>query len=114
MKSKFLKNIFSLGIVDILSLLIPFIIMPYIVGAIGVDYYGRYIFFTTVAVLCHSIIDYSSQTVGVRELNKRSKNYKIIFYLQQNLRFYFTLLAILLAVIVFMLKYGAGEGGGIL
>ena len=43
MKSVF-KNIFSLGIVDILSLLIPFIIMPYIVGAIGVDYYGRYIF----------------------------------------------------------------------
>nr|WP_319553556.1 oligosaccharide flippase family protein [uncultured Vibrio sp.] len=69
-KKEIVTNIFSLGSIDILGMLIPIVTMPIITRALGVESYGQYLLFMTVVTFGHTIIDYGVQYAGVRSASK--------------------------------------------
>lgn len=102
-KKEFWSNIFSLGSMDVISLILPIILMPWLTRALGIELYGQFILFITILVFGHTIIDYGVQYTGVRDASReRSSLCRLrLFYLRyQGIRF---VLAIVYVVSILVL-----------
>ena len=98
-KSEILKNLVSLGSVDVLGLLIPILTMPILSRALGPELYGQYLLFLTVITFGFTIIDYGIHYTGVREVAAYKSNKvkcKDIYELNQGVRLVFALLYFML------------------
>ncbi|WBA07862.1 oligosaccharide flippase family protein [Salinivibrio kushneri] len=60
----------SLGLIDVVGMLIPIISMPIISRALGIELYGQYLLFMTTISFGHTMIDYGVQYTGVRAASK--------------------------------------------
>lgn len=69
------SNILSFLLSDLAVILIPLLTMPILSRVLGSNAYGEYLLFTTIIVFGHTIIDYSVNINGVREVAK-SRNDK--------------------------------------
>lgn len=65
-KYEFVKNFIGLASVNLLSLIIPIITMPYLSRILGAEQYGIVLLFNSVAVFMMIIMDYSTNITGVR------------------------------------------------
>ncbi|MGR5066498.1 lipopolysaccharide biosynthesis protein [Photobacterium sp. DNB22_13_2] len=106
MKNKqLLSNILSFGSSDIITMLIPIITMPILTRTIGTSGYGIYIFYSTVIIFGHTIIDFSSNLVGVRDISQsdqKKQSINAIYNQYQLIRL--ILLMLYLIAISFALK----------
>lgn len=69
-KKEIIKNIFNIGMVDMLGLVIPIITMPILARSLGPSLYGHYMLIMTILTFGHTIIDYGIQFSGVRDVVK--------------------------------------------
>lgn len=98
-KKEIFRNLVSFGIVDILGILIPLITMPLLTRAIGAEEYGRYILLLSMVMFGHTIIDYSINFIGVRDVSRNieSENkIKKCYVKYQSVRIVFCFLYIVL------------------
>lgn len=104
LRVRFFKNFASFGSIDLVSLLIPFITMPFLTRTVGIESYGVYLFFTTIIVFGQSFIDYSSNFNGVREYSTEEKSY--LFSSYQTLRY---ILLVIYVSLLFVFLYFSGN-----
>ncbi|OFY63461.1 MAG: hypothetical protein A3H98_14120 [Bacteroidetes bacterium RIFCSPLOWO2_02_FULL_36_8] len=64
-----LKSSVNLIIIQICLFFIPLIATPYIVGKVGVEKYGTYVFYLTVAGVLSIVVSYSFLQTGVRDIS---------------------------------------------
>lgn len=86
-KKQFFSNVFSLGTINFVSIIIPIITLPILTRAIGTELYGQYLLLMTIVVFGQTIIDYSAQFYGIRKLSLSKKNNKFIYEQIQCVRF---------------------------
>lgn len=86
MRKRILSNFVSLSSVSLISMLIPIVTLPLLTRALGVDGYGALMLINTINLFGAIIIDYSSQSYGIRE-HKKTEN-KLSNYIEiQSSRF---------------------------
>ncbi|MBG5921222.1 oligosaccharide flippase family protein [Providencia vermicola] len=83
-KKIIISNIFSLGSIEIIGLLIPIISMPLLTSALGADMYGQYLLIMTILAFGNTIVDYGVQYSGVRDVSKNINNKKTRDFLFSN------------------------------
>jgi O-antigen/teichoic acid export membrane protein len=67
-KNKFLRNLLSIGIIDGLNIIIPFITLPILTRSLGIEVYGTYFVFLNLIFFGHTLIDYGVHYRGVRDV----------------------------------------------
>ena len=77
-RREFSLNFFTLSLIEVLSLLVPFLTIPILTRSISSDSYGEYLLFLSFITFGFTIIDYGVQYSGVRDLVKRRKSIKKI------------------------------------
>ncbi|MBI4656287.1 MAG: oligosaccharide flippase family protein [Elusimicrobia bacterium] len=103
-KDSKLKSGINLIIVQFCMFFIPLLAIPYIVGRVGIEKYGAFIFFQAVMGLLSVIGSYGFIQTGVRDvanartLRKLNYEYALIFYS----KFFALLVAIFLGLILFL------------
>ncbi|MEX6159964.1 oligosaccharide flippase family protein [Providencia manganoxydans] len=83
-KKVIISNIFSLGSIEIIGLLIPIISMPLLTSALGADMYGQYLLVMTILAFGNTIVDYGAQYSGVRDVSRNINNKKARDFLFSN------------------------------
>ena len=101
----FIRNIFGFGLVDIVSILIPLITMPILTRTLGIEGYGVYLFYSTILVFGHTIIDYSSNINGIRSVATGFHNKEKLYSEYQTVRLTFMLAyCAIISVLYFLAK----------
>ena len=103
-KDSKLKSGINLVIVQFCMFFIPLLAIPYIIGKVGIEKYGAFIFFQAVMGLLSVIGSYGFIQTGVRDianartLRKLNYEYALIFYS----KFFALAAAVLLGLILFL------------
>lgn len=66
---KLVKNFLSLSVVQIIQLLTPILIVPFLITKIGVSQYGNITFIFSIVAYFFSVTDYSFKVSGTREIS---------------------------------------------
>ncbi|WP_462177890.1 lipopolysaccharide biosynthesis protein [Pseudoalteromonas gelatinilytica] len=69
-KKQLLSNLFGIGLIDGLNLLIPLLSIPILSRVLGPEQYGVYLLIMTIVMFGYTFVDYSSNYVGVRQLSQ--------------------------------------------
>lgn len=75
-KKNILTNIFSLSTIELFNKLFPIISIPLVIKAIGLESYGHYVVFTSIAFLGMTVVDYGIKLSGVRDVTRVIDNIK--------------------------------------
>ncbi|EMF4674012.1 oligosaccharide flippase family protein [Providencia stuartii] len=105
-KKIIINNIFSLGSIEIIGLLIPIISMPLLTSALGADMYGQYLLIMTILTFGNTIVDYGVQYSGVRDVSKNINNKKardFLFSNYQAIRLFLSFIYIIIISFYFIL-----------
>lgn len=87
LKSKLISNFGGLASINIINILIPLIMMPFLSRTIGSDSYGVFFIFTTTISFAVIVMDYSVNITGVRDIAASNESEKqIIFTKNQSVR----------------------------
>ncbi|MEE9684334.1 oligosaccharide flippase family protein [Lelliottia amnigena] len=69
--TKVMKNIASLGAMQVINYLLPIVLMPFLVVSIGIENVGLIATFTAIAAYMQLIIDYGFNLSATREISKK-------------------------------------------
>ncbi|WP_052876733.1 oligosaccharide flippase family protein [Enterobacter hormaechei] len=95
-KQKILSNIYGLSSLNIINILVPLIMMPYLSRTIGADGYGVFFIFTSAISFALIIMDYSVNITGVRDISQSNKmEWQEIYTKNQSIRFCLCFLSII-------------------
>lgn len=97
------RNILGFGSIDLVSLMIPIITMPILTRTIGLEGYGIYLLYSTALVFGHTIVDYTSNVNGIRDITTKSRCDKIVFKDYQSTRLVLMMLYCIIISVVFYL-----------
>ena len=73
-KIRFLKNLFFLSVLQFFELLLPFILIPYLIGVLGVEKFGLISFATIFITYFQIVIDFGFNTTATREISININN----------------------------------------
>ncbi|HLV50399.1 MAG TPA: oligosaccharide flippase family protein [Flavobacterium sp.] len=69
-----IKNIFTYGAGQMVNLLAPFLVAPYVIAVCGIDKWGIIGFVTSVYVLIGLLVEFGANLIGVKELSAFRNN----------------------------------------
>lgn len=108
-KNKLLSNIYGLSSINIINILVPLIMMPYLSRTVGADGYGVFFIFTSAISFALIVMDYSVNITGVREVAQSPAGmWQRIYTQNQSVRFclcFFSVVACTLYTVVFAEGY---------
>lgn len=84
------KNIFNLGLIDSISMVIPIVSLPLLTKSLESSAFGFYMLFITVVYFGHTIVDYGTQYSGIRQISlgiSEKKSLAPIYEETQGMRF---------------------------
>ncbi|WP_159565624.1 oligosaccharide flippase family protein [Budvicia diplopodorum] len=90
-----LSNFLGLSSINMLSLLVTLITMPYLSRVLGPECYGTYFIYFTASAFAIIVTDYSTNITGVRDaaLTKNNHQLQTIYSYTQSVRFIFGILS---------------------
>ena len=100
----FLGNVFKLASSNLTNLIVPIVTIPILTKSIGLENYGQYVLFMTILTFGQTIIDYSSNLKGIRDISFFESDVKKIFTSYFIIRL-FMLLVFILITVLFYLAY---------
>ena len=77
-KKKLIHNFGYMSIVEVLNILVPLTIYPYLIKVLGVDVYGRIIFAQVIVSYCSIFINYGFNIEAVKEVSLLRRNRKAL------------------------------------
>jgi PST family polysaccharide transporter len=95
------KNLFSLGLVQGITLLAPLILTPYVISSVGIDKFGIITTAQTVATLITLLTDFGFNITAVRQIAQAEGNHAEIQRIV-NVVFFLKLLLLIAAFILFI------------
>ncbi|WP_162270792.1 oligosaccharide flippase family protein [Photobacterium damselae] len=109
-RKEIVKNLISLGSLDILSLLIPLLTMPILTRALGVSKYSEFLLFVTILAFGQTVVDFGVNFVGIRDVSKTincSEKIRRKYTEYQTIRFLFLIIYIALLIVYFYFSMGS-------
>ncbi|WBA57170.1 oligosaccharide flippase family protein [Providencia sp. 21OH12SH02B-Prov] len=99
-KKKLISNFSYLSIIQIVTLLIPFIYYPYIIRKFSIDSYGLVIFIQSIIMLMSIIVDFGFNIYGTRIASENSNSKKKLSIIYSSIT-YIKLLLVLISFLIF-------------
>jgi PST family polysaccharide transporter len=97
--AKIVENFFSLSILNVTNYIFPIILIPYLVRVLGAEYYGKYIFASTIIHYFYLFIQYGFDLSATKEIALIRENKQIVNEIYSSVMFIrvlFNILGILL------------------
>ena len=91
-----LRESFLYGVIQLLNLIIPFLVFPFILKKIGSEAYGQIIIAQSISALIALFGDLGLNIIGVRELNRQKGNQKEIITIIYCIRTFIFLMSLLI------------------
>ena len=95
------KNLFSLGLVQISSLLVPLVLTPYLVKTVGLELYGVIATAQSVVIFFSIFTDFGFNVTGVRRL-AYAKNNETEIATTLNIVFFSKLVLLIISLLIFV------------
>lgn len=98
---KIVENFFSLSILNVTNYIFPIILIPYLVRVLGAEYYGKYIFSSTIINYFYLFIQYGfdlSATKEIALIRESKQQVNEIYSSVMSIRIIFNILGVLLMV----------------
>lgn len=73
-KSRVVKNFLSLTILKGVGMLLPIILIPYLIGTVGIELVGLLALVSTIGVYFHTVIDYGFAYTAIRDIARDKMN----------------------------------------
>lgn len=118
----FIKNIFGLGMVNLINLIIPLLLIPFLSRLISGEQYGYIMYITTIQMFSTIFLDYSFNITSVKEYVQNERNRINIFIETQISRFFLSILYVfiilfytsivdgsLIDIVVYVLPFAIGH-----
>ena len=93
-----LRESFLYGVIQLLNLIIPFLVFPFILKKIGSEAYGQIIIAQSISALIALFGDLGLNIIGVRELNRQKGNQKEIITIIYCIRTFIFLMSLLILI----------------
>ncbi|ENK2311888.1 oligosaccharide flippase family protein [Vibrio alginolyticus] len=100
---KIVKNIISIGSVDFINILIPFLTMPLITSEIGVDDYAIYLLYITLQSFLITFVDFGSNFHGTRRAALEEGHSNIYSTVQSSRIVIWGTISVLIPIVVYFL-----------
>lgn len=106
-KTKIIKNIASLGTMQVVNYLLPILLMPFLVVSIGIDNVGLIAAFTAIATYMQLVIDYGFNLSATKEISKNgydNNRASIVTSAVLNIKIIFSFLFLIISFLFFNLS----------
>lgn len=100
---KIIKNIISIGSVDFINILIPFLTMPLVTSKIGVDDYAIYLLYITLQSFLITFVDFGSNFHGTRRAALQEANGNLYSTVQSSRLVIWATISLLIPIVIYFL-----------